>query len=348
MYVTCIECSANLNPDGSCIPEAKPDDCCECITGYQKGPNGRCGKYAQESVFESVMFSITLLTSCTEPEKCDKQQKLFFYIDATASNTYENFCPLMVVLQMLVAAFNPSATSGTQIGSLLFSDNVKNKAPSPVFDMDTPCFTAVQGPDKSLKSLMIDFGVCLDNSRSYDSMTFPSSCGEGTSAVRGLKEIYNIASSKSSSTESAVLMLTDGVIQDDAAERTKVLSNLKSAGIRTLIAAGIGEADVENLKLYTSSDNILVGSEPVPLGIDIVNKMQERGIVCKDHGNFILYSNSESLYYQNTAGNITQSLRNAQEKSLSLFCRCHRKQYIGRDICKRKYPTCGGKCMLAC
>ena len=235
--------------------------------------------------FKIVMFSITLFNSCTEPEKCDKQQKLFFYIDATASNTYENFCPLMVVLQMLVAAFNPSATSGTQIGSLLFSDNVKNKAPSPVFDMDTPCFTAVQGPDKSLKSLMIDFGVCLDNSRSYDSITFPSSCGEGTSAVKGLEEIYNIASRTRSSTEGAVLMLTDGIIIDGASERTKALNNLKSAGISTLIAAGIGEADVENLKLYTSENNILVGNDPIQLGIDIVNKMEERGIVCKDHGN---------------------------------------------------------------
>ena len=187
---------------------------------------------------------------------------------------------------MLVAAFNPSATSGTQISSLLFSDNVKNRAPSPVFDTDTSCFNAVQGPDKSLSSLMIDFGGCLDSGRiSYDSTKFPSLCGEGTSAVKGLKNIYNIASRTRSSTKSAILMLTDGIIQDDTAKRTKVLSDLKSAEIHTLIAAGIGEADVENLKFYTSSDNILVGNDPIQLGIDIVNKMQERGIVCKDHGN---------------------------------------------------------------
>ena len=197
----------------------------------------------------------------------------------------------MVVLQMLVAAFNPSATSETLISSLLFSDDVKNKPLSPIFDMDTSCFNAVQGPDKSLSSLMIDFGRCLDNGRTgYDSTMFPSSCGEGTSAVRGLRAIYEIASSTMSSTESAILMLTDGIIIDDASERTEVLSDLESAGINTLIAAGIGEANVENLKLYTSSDNILVGSKAVQLGIDIVNKMEERGIVCKDHGNFNLVS----------------------------------------------------------
>ena len=225
------------------------------------------------------------------PDECNKNQTLYFYIDATSSNTNENFCPLIVVLQMLVAAFNPSPTSGTKIGALLFSDETRNKPPSTVFDMGTSCSTAMQGPDKSLKSLMIDFGVCLDNGRIYDSSLFPSSCGEGTSAVKGLEKINNLASSAQSSTEKAILMVTDGVIMDDAAERTKVLNNLNSTGVKTIIAAGINTgngistADVENLKLYTSENNILVGSDPVELGIDIVNKMEERGILCQEHGN---------------------------------------------------------------
>jgi hypothetical protein len=221
-----------------------------------------------------------------EPEGCDKQQKLFFYIDATASNIFENFCPLIVVMQMLVAAFNPSANSGTKISALLFPDILRLRDPSPVFDIDTPCFDAVQGPTGSLSSLLIDFGKCLDSGRNYDSAAFPSSCGEGTSAVKGLREIHRIASSSArSSTEGAIVMLTDGIIFDDASERSRVLSDLNSTGISTLIAAGINEADRENLRFYTSNDNILVGTDPVQLGIDIVNKMEERGIVCQDHGN---------------------------------------------------------------
>ena len=186
-----------------------------------------------------------------------------------------------------MAALNPSPTSGTQIGALLFSDDIKHREPSTVFSVGTPCPNAVQGPDKSLVSLILDSGVCLDDGhqRNYDSKKFPSLCGEGRSAVNGLREIYNIASSTMSSTESTVLMLTGGIVQDDAAERTKVLSDLKSAGISTLIAAGIGEADVENLKLYTSSDSVLIGSEPVQLGIDIVNKMANKSILCQNHGN---------------------------------------------------------------
>ena len=219
---------------------------------------------------------------CTEPT-CNKQQKLFFYIDATTSNVYEQFCPLMIVVQMLVAAFNSSSTSGTQITSLLFSDNAKNKTPSYVFDMSTSCSDAVQ----KLSSLMIDFGACLDNNRIYNSTLFPSSCGEGTSAVKGLQKIHHLASTSTS--EGAIVMLTDGIITDNASERSKVLSDLKLAGISTLIVArishGTSKADEADLRLYTSSDNILDGDKPVQLGIDIVNKMQERGIICKDHGN---------------------------------------------------------------
>jgi hypothetical protein len=159
--------------------------------------------------------------------------------------------------------------------------------------MGTPCFDAMRGSSKSLLSLITDFGVCLTSGRTgYDSTLFPSLCGEGTSAVKGLEKIYSLASASTdvkSSTKKAILMVTDGIILDDGAALTKVLSNLNSMGIRTLIAAGFdgtsGAADMENLKLYTSDDNILTGTDPIQLGIDIVNKMKERGIVCEDHGN---------------------------------------------------------------
>lgn len=229
--------------------------------------------------------------SCTELVRCDLQQKLFLFIDATSSNTYENFCPIMVVLQMLVAAFNPSPTSGIQIEALLFSDEARQRGPSPVFNTSTSCFNAVQGQSNSLLSLMVDFGVCLDNFRQYDSPIFPSLCGEGTSAVPGLREIQRRVSSSGSSTEASVLMVTDGIIQDNAAERESVLNDLRSAGVSTLIAAGINSGtstvDSANLRLYTSPDNILVGSssDPVQLGIDIVDKLVEREILCLDHGN---------------------------------------------------------------
>ena len=223
--------------------------------------------------------------TCTEPEKCNKQQILYFYIDATYSNTFENFCPLIVVMQMLVAAFNPSENSSTKIRALLFPNIARSRGPSPIFDENTTCNETIQG---SLRSLLIEFGECLDKDRNYDSAAFPSSCGEGTSAVKGLEEIYRLASSRNSSrsTESAVLMLTDGIIMDNSNDRARVLQNLNSAGVCTFIAAGIndGTTDRENLKKYTSDDNIVIREKPVELGIAIVRKLEERGILCKDHG----------------------------------------------------------------
>ena len=242
------------------------------------------------------MHAIKMLTSCihrtfiyyifAEPLHCDKQLKLFLYIDTTASNSWENFCPLMVVLQMLVAAFNPSATSGTKIASLLFPDKARGKPPSTVFGMDSACVDAVEGKDNSLRSLLLDFGICRDKKAEYDSTKFPPMCGKSTSAVEGLEKIVSLASSRGGSTEGAVLMITDGKIKDDDAERIKVLNDLKSAGIRTLIAAGIGEADVANLLRYTSSSDILIKEKPIELGLAIVKQMTAEGVLCPNHGKF--------------------------------------------------------------
>lgn len=218
-----------------------------------------------------------------EEPVCDPPQNLFFFIDATSSNKFENFCPLIVVLQMVVAAISPSATSGTQIGALLFSDNARHRDPSPVFDTDTSCLDDVQGEGKSLLSLMYEFGVCLDKHRNYDSTKFPSMCGEGTSAVLGLERIRDVARTKSSR-NSTVLMITDGVIKDTNEAREKVLRELKDAGV-TIIEAGYGDADIATMKKYTDPDNIMIDNDPIQLGRAIVNKLKEKGLLCDEYGN---------------------------------------------------------------
>ena len=216
-------------------------------------------------------------------EPCDPPQNLFFYIDATDSNTFENFCPLIIVLQMVVAAFSPSPSSGIPIGSLLFSDNAKRREPSPVFEMNTSCLNAIQGKNDSLLALMQEFGICLDKHRNYDSSKFPSMCGDGTSAVLGLKRIHALAKS-SSRNYSTVLMLTDGIIKDGKEERKKVLSDLESAGV-TIIEAGYGDADLSTMKLYADRDNIMIDNDPVELGKAIVNKLKVKGVLCDKYGN---------------------------------------------------------------
>ena len=105
-------------------------------------------------------------------------------------------------------------------------------------------------------------------------------CGEGTSAVWGLKEIREIVRTKSVH-KSTVLMITDGIIEDDKEERTTVL---KSAGV-TIIEAGYGDADLSTMKLYTDRDNIMIDDDPVELGKAIVNKLKVKGILCDKYGN---------------------------------------------------------------
>ena len=214
--------------------------------------------------------------------ECSKAQTLYFFIDATQSNTFENFCPLIYTMQMLVATLNPSSTSKTQIGAMLFADEAKEIEPSSVFSIGTSCHDAIQGDKSSLRSLMLEYGRCLDEDRKYSSPKYPSMCGEGTSALGGLEEIYEVISNKEKS--GVVLMLTDGIINDDAMKRDAVLKKFKEAKI-TIIGAGIGKASElgDNMKDYTSIN--LIKEDPVELGIAIVNEMESQKVLCSDEGN---------------------------------------------------------------
>jgi hypothetical protein len=252
--------------------------CSTCKTGFITEPEC-CRKF----IFKEVAIIVIFRAFIEPTDDCDQPQNLFFYIDATASNTFENFCPVVIFLQMMVAAFSPSSTSRTQIGASLFSNEAKHRGPSPVFSTDTSCLNAIEGGDSSLLSLMHEFGICLDERRKYDSTKFPSMCGEGTSAVPGLERIRDIARTKSGR-KSTVLMITDGIIEDTKDARTKVLNDLESEGV-TIIEAGYGDADFSTMKLYADPDNIMIDDDPVELGKAIVNKLNVKGILCDKYGN---------------------------------------------------------------
>ena len=129
---------------------------------------------------------------------------------------------------------------------------------------------------------MLEFGKCLDEHRNYNSTKYPSMCGEGTAAVPGLREIYNIISTKRSSTETVVVMLTDGIILDDSEEREEVLKDFEKAGI-IIIEAGIGDANLETMELY--SNITMIKDKPVELGIAIVDKLANKSVLCQEEGN---------------------------------------------------------------
>lgn len=202
---------------------------------------------------------------------------------------------------------------------------------------------------------MTEFGKCIDDKRrNYNSEKYPSMCGGVTSAVQGLKKIYDVIP-KQSSFDSVVVMVTDGIILDDPDKRKKVLEDFKKEGI-LLIEAVAGGAGLEDMELY--GDIIMIKKDPVDLGIAIVDKLANKSVLCQDDGNLscirflIIIVNSYQLL-SNAANNIITSLTNAYEGDdkrrtvLNIFCRCHREKHKNKHLCaNKKYPICGGKCMF--
>ena len=62
------ECRINTHLNGSCIVGAKPQNCCDCLTGYQKNPTtGKCGKYyyTQNVIFMKLYPLTYVIYKCT-------------------------------------------------------------------------------------------------------------------------------------------------------------------------------------------------------------------------------------------------------------------------------------------
>ena len=205
---------------------------------------------------------------------------------------------MVIVIQMLVAAFNPTASlSGTRISTVLFPNGQHLNA-SVVFGTQDTCDTIV---NSKLRVLLQEFQKCRTPGTNYNPL-FPSFCGEGTSAVDGLKTIYELIPSPPT-TNSAVVILTDGMIRDDPTERSNILAKLKERGVYPILAAGIEgagslSATDENLKFYTFQNrnkDAILRDNVIDVGVDIVARMNETGIICPDHGNYSSYSYYEVL-----------------------------------------------------
>ena len=179
----------------------------------------------------------------------------------------------MTLIQLLVAAFNPSASGPTKTYGYLFPNG------DDIWSSTDSCTSTVEG---KLTSLMEE-----RRDKCSTSTVFPDICGDSTLAVPGLDVIQNVASM--TTTPEAVLMITDGNIQDPDTEVETVVTNLKNAGVSTIIAAGLGQVDQNNLERYVlpagMSANAVVRSSIGDLGIAIVERLEASGILCPDHGN---------------------------------------------------------------
>ena len=203
---------------------------------------------------------------------CSKEQSIYFLIDATGSYDLNNFCRMVTLIQLLVAAFNHSVSGPTKTYGYLFPDG------DDIWNSGCTCTYTVEG---KLVSLMQE-----RRDRCSASTVFPNICGDSTLAVPGLNVIRNVAST--TTTPQAVLIITDGNIQDTNSQIETVVTNLKNAGVSTIIAAGLGLIDQDNLERFVlpagRSDNAVVNDNIVDLGTSIVKRLEESGILCSSHG----------------------------------------------------------------
>ena len=197
---------------------------------------------------------------------------------------------MVIVIQMLVAAFNPGAsTSGTKISTVLLSDGVKYNA-SVVLGTGSSCTNSAN----KLIELQQEFQECRNDMNNYDKKPYASLCGASTSAVDGLKTIHDLIPNPAM-TNSAVVILTDGMIIDKDEDRINIFNSLKEPSLRvkSVTAAGVEgagslSASVDNLKLYTlnqEQEDTVLTKTAVDVGIGIVRRMNKTGFICPDLGN---------------------------------------------------------------
>ena len=191
-----------------------------------------------------------------------------------------------ITIQMLVAALNPGlSSSGTRISTVLFP---RNGEANVVFDTGNSC-DQIEG---TLKTLQTQMQTCQDNQQVDKSViTYTSLCGSNAVAVAGLDKIHSLIP-KPATTDSAVVILTDGMIDDPEAERVEALRLLGDSGLRvqSVIAGGIrnsGATDA-NLRLYTrqdtDTDRVVLANDAISLGLDLVGEMEDVGLICPGLG----------------------------------------------------------------
>ena len=203
---------------------------------------------------------------------CSKEQSIYFLIDATSNFELNNFCRTVTLIQLLVAAFNHSVSGPTKTYGYLFPDG------DDIWNSSCTCTSTVEEKLTSLTQELRD--------RRSASTVFPGIFGDSTLAVPGLNVIKNVAST--TTTPQAVLIITDGNIQDSDSDVETAVTNLQAAGVSTIISAGLGLIDKNNLERFVlpagRSDNAVVNNNIVDLGTSIVKRLEESGILCSSHG----------------------------------------------------------------
>ena len=212
----------------------------------------------------------------SEKIACEKEQNIYFLVDATASNGFNQFCQILITVDLLVAAFNPTLSGTTKVFGHLFPNGQL------IWNPATTCVGIVK---ERLPLLMNEFG----KRNCHSSTVFPGICGGQTVAVPGLRVIAGEVGK--TDVEQAVVILTDGNLEDDASTVPPIIQSLEKEGVIASIIAGFQARadqpiDINILKRYTigGDANAIVEEDPIDLGIAVVNRLNAEGVLCNQHG----------------------------------------------------------------
>ena len=186
----------------------------------------------------------------------------------------------MISVEILIAAL--SRTS--EFDAILFPHDPKDKVPTTVFDFNSKCDSIV---DEKMSSVIEEFREC--NPRADPpSNKYPSMCGSWTVAGPGLKKIAELA--RSEGKRQAVIILTDGIIQDADEDIASVTTDLQKDRVSTIIAAGLSPRfaplPVDTLRKFTLgvNENAIIKDSPIELVEAIVERLVATEILCENDG----------------------------------------------------------------
>ena len=192
----------------------------------------------------------------------------------------------MTVAQLLVAAFNPSPskTPNTEVSARVFSR--QDMAPLEAFATTDNCNDIVSS---KIPLLMEQYRRCKSGTQQS-----PPFCGDETYAIKGLDQISTYSETVTGQPE-ALIILTGGIISTKATDSEdpelgrirleNAIEKLDNSGVTIRIAAqSDDEYDPGLLKYVSRGENALDNSNPIDLGVEIVNRLRAEGIICNDHG----------------------------------------------------------------
>lgn len=268
----------------------------------------------------------------------------------------------MIVTQLLTAVFDPSTSNsmGTKLYATVFSRH--DLALLNIFNITDNCLDIVTN---KIPSIIEQFKKCM----AVSSLS-PPYCGNQTNAIKALEEVAALAKNIVDKRK-ALILLTSGPISTNYGDKEdplfgemrlkEALARVNESGVTIRIAAQSDDVHDPSLEPYASrTENVLDDSDPVQLGIEIVERLVAEGVLCSEQGirDIIIIIIADDviinyIYHTCTGVAIKESLGQLRGSRSSIpcsYCECIESRSGGKcevltgvevDV-EYKFPTCGG------